>query len=51
MLRKIPPATILENLRKEAKRWLKAVRAGDEEPAHAWAARGRKRRQDRACGG
>jgi hypothetical protein len=31
MPRKITPATTLENLRKEAKRWLKAVRAGHEE--------------------
>lgn len=31
MPRKITPATSLENLRKEAKRWLKAVRAGDGE--------------------
>ena len=29
MPRKITPATSLDNLRKEAKRWLKAVRAGD----------------------
>jgi ankyrin repeat protein len=30
MPRAITPATTLENLRNEAKRWLKAVRAGDE---------------------
>jgi hypothetical protein len=30
MPRQITPATSLENLRKEAKRWLKGVRAGDE---------------------
>ena len=31
MPREITPATSLENLRKEAKRWLKALRAGDAE--------------------
>lgn len=31
MPRKITPATSLENLQKEAKRWLRAVRAGDAE--------------------
>jgi ankyrin repeat protein len=30
MPRRMTPATSLENLKKEAKRWLKAIRAGDE---------------------
>ena len=31
MTRQIRPATTLDNLKKEAKRWLKALRAGDEQ--------------------
>lgn len=31
MLRRITPHTTLENLRKDAKRWLKALRAGDDD--------------------
>ena len=31
MIRQIRPATTLDNLKKEAKRWLKALRAGDEQ--------------------
>ena len=34
MIRQIRPASTLDNLKKEAKRWLKALRAGDE-PARA----------------
>ena len=37
MTRRITPQTTLENLKKEAKRWLKALRANDPEARERFA--------------